>query len=137
MQAAVRLQQHLYSVSEDLLRSALNRQPNNRQALYYHSQLLAATNRTGDAITAATSAAQDCWKPRCFCAALHTHLADLLHTNNLLEAATTVSKYLSILFNSDDNLIFCVFVSNIFLVMEYNNLFQFYIITFKIVWSFD
>ncbi|KAL7642479.1 UNVERIFIED_CONTAM: hypothetical protein RMT77_007040 [Armadillidium vulgare] len=85
--AQVRLQQRHYPVSEALLRDVLKSSPNNRQALYHLSLLFATTNRSYESIQTATKAASGCSTPRDFCAFLHAHLADLLHTNAMLELA--------------------------------------------------
>lgn len=90
-QAQIRLQQRHYQLSEALLRDVLRAAPDDRQALYHLSLVFATTNRSAESLLTARRAARGCVRPRAFCAALHAHLGDLLHTNAMLEAAVEVN----------------------------------------------
>lgn len=94
LQAQVRLQQRHYGESESLLEGVLREVPTHHEALYHLSLLYSATNRSGEALDAATVAAKTCVAPRDLCAALHAHHADLLHTLTFLDDAVTVSGVL-------------------------------------------
>lgn len=69
----------------------LREAPTHHEALYHLSLLYSATNRSGEALDAATVAAKTCVAPRDLCAVLHAHHADLLHTLTFLDDAVTVS----------------------------------------------
>nr|XP_045611855.1 protein O-mannosyl-transferase TMTC1-like [Procambarus clarkii] len=85
--AQVKLQQKQYSASEALLGGVLEESPGHQEALYHFSLLLSATNRSEEALAAATAAATACKEPRELCALLHAHQADLLHTFSRMDAA--------------------------------------------------
>ncbi|XP_063883068.1 protein O-mannosyl-transferase TMTC1-like isoform X1 [Scylla paramamosain] len=87
--AQVRLQQRHYGESESLLEGVLREAPLHQEALYHLSLLYSSTNRSGEALEAATAAAKACREPRDLCALLHAHHADLLHTLTFLEDAVT------------------------------------------------
>ncbi|XP_050710508.1 protein O-mannosyl-transferase TMTC1-like [Eriocheir sinensis] len=87
--AQVRLQQRHYGESESLLEGVLREVPTHHEALYHLSLLYSATNRSGEALDAATVAAKTCVAPRDLCAVLHAHHADLLHTLTFLDDAVT------------------------------------------------
>ncbi|KAK3853269.1 hypothetical protein Pcinc_040184, partial [Petrolisthes cinctipes] len=89
LQAQVRLQQKQYWSSEELLEGVLRESPGHQEALYHLSLLYAATNRTGEALAAATEAAGACREPGDTCATLHAHHADLLHTRSFTHQAVT------------------------------------------------
>ncbi|KAK4322576.1 hypothetical protein Pmani_006679 [Petrolisthes manimaculis] len=56
--AQVRLQQKQYWASEELLKGVLTASPGHQEALYHLSLLYATTNRTEEALAAATEAAR-------------------------------------------------------------------------------
>ncbi|XP_071539113.1 protein O-mannosyl-transferase TMTC1-like [Panulirus ornatus] len=85
--AQVRLQQKQYLASENLLQEVLKEAPKHHEALYHLSLLFSATNRSEEALEAATEAARTCVQPQDLCALLHAHHADILHTLSLLDAA--------------------------------------------------
>ncbi|KAK3855808.1 hypothetical protein Pcinc_037804, partial [Petrolisthes cinctipes] len=87
--AQVRLQQKQYWASEELLKGVLTASPGHQEALYHLSLLYATTNRTGEALAAATEAARACREPGDTCATLHAHHADLLHTHSFTHQAVT------------------------------------------------
>ncbi|XP_047480631.1 protein O-mannosyl-transferase TMTC1-like [Penaeus chinensis] len=85
--AQVKLQQRQYTSSEAILQEVLTEAPTHREALYHLSLVYSVTNRSDEAVGAATVAARACSDPRELCALLHAHQADLLHTLSLMEAA--------------------------------------------------
>ncbi|XP_042857985.1 protein O-mannosyl-transferase TMTC1-like, partial [Penaeus japonicus] len=85
--AQVKLQQREYTSSEEMLQEVLTEAPSHREALYHLSLVYSVTNRSDEAVGAATVAARACSDPRELCALLHAHHADLLHTLSHMEAA--------------------------------------------------
>ncbi|KAF2368150.1 Tetratricopeptide-like helical domain [Trinorchestia longiramus] len=85
--ARVELQQRRYDVTENILTSVLNEDPNYQEALLQLSLLFAHTNRTSRALAVTASATERCSPPSSVCAQLLAHKADLLHSLHRTDAA--------------------------------------------------